>query len=240
MSKKISLIVVSVVVLGLLAACTPLAGRSNAEVTRSVSVNGFGKVTIVPDIAIINVGVRTEAEVITDALEGNTAQANAIARALKDLGIEEKDIQTSNFNIYPNDRWNPMTGEVEGRSFVVENTVNVTVRDLPGLGQVLNVVVDAGANSIYGITFNVEDRSAAIAEARDLAIQDAKAKAGAIADSAGVQLGEIISISVFEGSAYYPYYDGMGGGAALEAAAVPISAGTLTIIMESNLTYAIN
>lgn len=239
MSKKISLIVISIVVLGLLAACQPLAARNSSEVTRSISVNGIGKVTLVPDIAMVNIGVRTEAEVITEALEGNTAQANAISRALQDLGIEEKDIQTSNFNVYPNDRWNPMTGEVEGRYFVVENTVNVTVRDLPSLGQVLNVVVEAGANTIYGISFNVDDRSAAVAEARDLAIQDAKAKAGAIADSAGVQLGEIISISVFEGSAPYPYLDGMRAGAALEAADVPISAGTLTIIMESNLTYAI-
>ena len=239
MSKRISLIVISVVMLGLIAACTPFAGRNSSEVPRSLSVNGIGKVTIVPDIAMVNIGVRTEAEVITDALDGNTAQANAIARALQNLGIEEKDIQTSNFNVYPNDRWNPMTGEVEGRFFVVENTVNVTVRDLPSLGQVLNVVVDAGANSIYGITFSVDDRSAAVAEARDLAIQDAKAKAGAIAQSAGVQLGEIISVSVYEGSAPYPYFERMGGGAALEAAEVPISAGTLTIIMESNLTYAI-
>lgn len=240
MSKKISLIVISIVVLGLLGACTPFAARNSSEITRSLSVNGIGKVTVVPDIAMVNIGVRTEAEAITDALEGNTTQANAISQALQELGIEEKDIQTSNFNIYPNDRWNPMTGEVEGRTFVVENTVNVTVRDLPNLGQVLNIVVDAGANSIYGITFNVEDRSAAIAEARDLAIQDAKAKASAIAASAGVELGEIISISVYEGSVPYPYYQGMGGAAALEAADVPISAGILTVIMESNLTYDIN
>ena len=240
MRKNISLIINSVLVVGILAACSPFAGKASSEVTRSVSVNGIGKVTIVPDIAMVNIGVRTEAEVITAALDGNSAQANAISKALQAMGIDEKDIQTSNFNIYPNDRWNPMTGEIEGQGFVVENTVNVTVRDLSSLGQVLNVVVDAGANSIYGISFDVADRSAAVAEARDLAIQDAQVKASAIADSAGVQLGEIISISVYEGHSYYPYYDSMGGGATLEAASVPISAGTLTITMESHLTYAID
>jgi len=237
MIKKYSLILFSLVAIGLLAACSPTA--PSAESVRSMSVNGIGRVTIVPDIATINIGVRTEAEAVNDALEGNTAQANAIARALQDLGIEEKDIQTSNFNIYPNDRWNPMTGEVEGRYFVVENSVNVTVRDLPSLGQVLNTVVEAGANSIYGITFNVEDRSAAVAEARDLAIADAKAKAGAIAQSAGVELGEIISISVYEGAMPFPYYDVGGAGFAAAEVEVPIAAGALTITMECSLSYAI-
>jgi len=237
MIKKLSLILFSLVAFGLLAACSPSA--VTPENVRSMSVNGIGRVTIVPDIATINIGVRSESEVVTDALDGNTAQANAIARVLKQLGIEDKDIQTSNFNIYPSERYDPMTGQVEGRFFVVENTVNVTVRDLSSLGQVLNAVVEAGANSIYGISFNVDDRSAAVAEARELAIQEAKAKAEVIAEAAGVQLGEIININVYEGSMPVSYYDAKGGAFMAEAAAVPIAAGTLTIIMECNLTYAI-
>jgi uncharacterized protein YggE len=238
MIKKLSLVLFSLVALGLLAACSPSAAAP--ESVRSMSVNGIGRVTIVPDIATINIGVRSESEIVTDALDGNTAQANAITRVLKELGIEEKDIQTSNFNIYPSERYDPMTGQVEGRFFVVENTVNVTVRDLSSLGQVLNAVVEAGANSIYGISFNVDDRSAAVAEARELAIEEAKAKAEVIAESAGVQLGEIINISVYEGSMPTPYYDSKGGGFAAEAAVpVPIAAGTLSIVMECNLTYAI-
>jgi uncharacterized protein YggE len=236
MIKKLSLVLFSLVAFGLLAACSPSA--ATPESVRSMSVNGIGRVTVVPDIATINVGVRTEADVVTDALDGNTAQANAIARVLKQMGIEDKDIQTSNFNIYPSERYDPMTGQVEGRYFVVENTVNVTVRDLSSLGQVLNAVVEAGANSIYGITFNVDDRSAAVAEARELAIQDAKSKAEDIAAAAGVQLDEIISIGVYESSTPISYYDAKGG-MAEAAAPVPIAAGTLTIIMECNLTYAI-
>lgn len=239
MIKKISLLVVSLMVFGLLAACSPSTVPASPENVRSMSVNGIGRVTVVPDIATINIGVRMEADVVTDALEGNTARANAISRVLQNMGIEEKDIQTSNFNIYPSERYDPMTGQVEGRYFVVENTVNVTVRDLSSLGEVLNAVVEAGANSIYGISFNVEDRSAAVAEARELAIQDAKAKAEAIAASAGVQLGEIISISVYEGGMPITYFDAKGGAFAAEAE-VPIAAGSLVISMECSLTYAIN
>lgn len=237
MNKKLSLIFVSVVVLGLLAACSPTAAPTNPENVRSMSVSGIGRVTLVPDMATINIGVRSEAEQVTDALENNTAQANEISRVLQDLGVAEEDIQTSNFNVYPAERYNPMTGQVEGRYFVVENTVNVTVRDLSSLGEVLSAVVDAGANNIYGINFNVEDREAAIAEARKLAIEDAQAKAEAIAADAGVELGDLINIQVSSGSTPITYYDAKGG--AQSEAAVPIAAGTLSISMESNLTYEI-
>jgi hypothetical protein len=233
MNKKFSLIMISMIVIGLLAACSPAA----PEKERTMAVSGTGRVTVVPDIAAINIGVRSEAEAVTDALDTNTAQANRISRALQELGIEEDDIQTSNFNVYPSDRYNPMTGQVEGRYFVVENTVNVTVRDLTSLGAVLTAVVEAGANNIYGINFNVEDREAAVAEARKLAIEDAKAKAQAIAEESGVELGEIISISVYSGYTPTIYYDAKGG--AYSEAAVPIAAGTLSITMEASLTYSI-
>lgn len=237
MKKKFSLIIVSVIIFGLLAACSPTAAVSNPENERSMTVNGTGRVTVVPDIASINIGVRSEAEQVTEALDSNTAQANAISQALQELGVAEDDIQTSNFNVYPSDRYDPMTGQVEGRYFVVENTVNVTVRDLSNLGEVLTAVVEAGANNIYGINFNVEDRDAAIAEARQLAIEDAKAKAEAIAEESGVELGEILNISVYSGSTPTIYYDAKGG--AYSEAAVPIAAGTLSITMEATLKYSI-
>lgn len=237
MNKKISLVFVSLIVFGLLAACSPSAAPSTQENVRSMNVSGTGRVFVVPDVATINIGVRTEANEVADALEGNTKQANAISKALQDLGVANEDIQTSNFNVYPSDRYNPMTGEVEGRYFVVENTVNVKVRDLSSLGEVLSTVVDAGANNIYGINFSIEDRDAAVAEARDLAIADAKAKAEAIAEAAGVELGDLININVYEGSTPVTYYDGKGG--AYAESAVPIAAGTLTITIEANLTYGL-
>lgn len=238
MKKKYGLIIVSLLVFGLLAACAPFSKSSCGGNGRLMTVNGTGRVTIVPDIATVNIGVRTEADNVTEALDGNTAQANAIADALKATGVEEKDIQTSNFNVYPSDRYNPMTGEIEGQYFVVENMVNVTVRDLASLGEVLSKVVEAGANNIYGINFNVEDREAAVAEARRLAIEDAKAKAELIAGDAGVELGELTNINVYEGSVPYTYFDAKGGAFA-EAAEVPVAAGTLTITMECSLTYGI-
>lgn len=237
MNKKLSLIIVSLMVFGLLAACSPTAAPTLPENVRTMNVSGTGRVSIVPDIARINIGVRTEADAVSDALESNTRQANAIAEVLKELGIAEEDIQTSNFNVYPSERYDPMTGQVQGRYFVVENSVNVTVRDLSSLSEALSAVVEAGANNIYGISFDVEDREAAIAEARQLAIADAQAKAQAIAADAGVELGDVISINVYSGSAPITYFDAKGG--AYAESSVPIAAGTLSIVMDCSMTYEI-
>ncbi len=235
MNKKILTLLLSILTLGVLAASLSYILRPQNP--GSISVDGMGQVTVVPDRATINIGVHTEADDISEGLNQNTAQANAITAALTKMGIEKKDIQTSNFNVWPNDRYDPITGQVTGRYFAIDNTVNVTVRDLAILGEALNAVVKAGANSIYGITFDVNDRSTAIAEARDLAIKDAQTKAKKIADSSGVSLGKLINVSVYEGYMPTPYgtFDGM----SVEAATVPIAAGTLNITMQASLTFAI-
>ena len=238
MYKKLSLVFIGILMLGLLAACTPGAAPAGSESMRTMNITGTGRVTIVPDMATINIGVRTEADAVADALEGNTSQANAIAEVLQEMGVAEEDIQTSNFNVYPSERYDPMTGQVEGSFFVVENTINVTVRDLPQLGEALSAVVEAGANNIYGINFSVEDREAAVSEARQLAIEDAQAKAQAIADESGVELGDLTNISVSSNDMPVTYFDAKGG--AYAEAAVPIAAGTLAIVMQAYLTYEIH
>lgn len=239
MQKKLTLILVGLMVVGLLAACSPGASPSVKDVpNRTMTVSGTGEVSLVPDIASINIGVHTEADQVSDALSNNTAQANAIAEVLQTLGVEEKDVQTSNFNVYPSNRYDPMTGQVTGTYFAVDNTVTVIVRDLSKLGEVLSAVVNAGANNINGISFDVEDRDAAVAQARELAIQNAKDKAQVIADAAGVELGDLININVYGGNNYVTYYDAKGG--AYADSSVPVSAGSLTITMECNLIYEIN
>ncbi|MGI6740780.1 MAG: SIMPL domain-containing protein [Brevefilum sp.] len=237
MKNKKYLIIAGLLMIGLLSACVVPTATTESGATRSMNVSGTGRVSVVPDIATVSVGVRTEADEVSAALAGNTESANAIASALEDLGVAREDIQTSNFNVYPSDRYDPMTGEITGRYFAVENTVMVIVRDLPSLGDVLSTVVGVGANSIYGISFDVADREAAVAEARQLAIQDAKEKAEKIAADAGVTLGDLINITVTSGSLPITYYDSMGG--AYAESSVPIAAGTLSIIMECNLTFEI-
>jgi uncharacterized protein YggE len=222
-------------------ACDTLRTGASAASTpppRTITVAGSGKSFLAPDIATISIGVRTENADAAQAVSDSNTKAQTIADALQEMGIEEKDIQTSSFNIYPNQQYDE-TGSPVSTTFVVENTVSVTVRDLTKLGELLGASVEAGANQVYGIQFDVEDREEALAEARQLAVEDARARAEALAAAAGVTLGEMQSISEM-GSIPVPFFEGKGGGAPeAPAAEVPISPGQLTLTVEVSVVFAI-
>lgn len=203
---------------------------------RTISVNGTGQVTLSPDVAYVYIGVRSQSENVSEALSENNEKAQAISAALTGLGIDAKDIQTSGFNVYPQEQYSP-EGQVTSRLYNVENTVYVTVRNLQGLGNLLDVVVRTGANSINGITFDVLDKSSALSEARRLAIESARSQAEEIAQAAGVTLGEVQNLNVYSSSPVVPM-DGRGG-MAMDAAQVPISAGQMILRVEVNAVYVI-
>jgi len=153
--------------------------------------------------------------------------------------VEDKDLRTTNFSIWPSQQYSP-EGTVTGTVYMVDNTVYVTVRNLDGLGDLLDDTIAAGANSINSIQFDVADKSAAVKEARAKAVEDAKKQAQELADAAGVNLGDIQSISFYDNSPY-PVFEGKGGGGGGAAAqsAVAIQPGQLTISVTVNLTYDI-
>lgn len=223
-----------------LAACSagaPAASGSNQPQPRTISVQGSGKVTLAPDVAYVFVGVESRSDNVGDALNANNAKAQAISATLKELGIEDKDIQTSGFNIFPNQQYDP-EGKLVKTEYVVNNTVNVTVRDLTLLGKLLDAVVRSGANSINGITFDIFDKQAAVAQARSLAIADAKAQAEAIAKDAGVTLGNVMSVSVYS-SGGQPVYDAKGGVGAVMNSQVPVSAGSIILSVDASMSFEI-
>ncbi|MCX8025973.1 MAG: SIMPL domain-containing protein, partial [Thermanaerothrix sp.] len=203
MKKPLLFVLLALAMVGLLAGCIQVQPAPPAESPRTLNVSGNGKVYVVPDMAYVYVGVRTEAEDVTSALSANNQQAQAIVNLLKERGVAEKDIQTSAFNVYPTQEYGP-NGEVIRTKYVVENTVFITVRDLSQLGSLLDAVVRAGANNIYGISFDVADRAKAEAEARRLAVEDAKARAQELAEAAGVTLGEVQNVSVYSSASPIP------------------------------------
>lgn len=236
---KRSFVVVLVVALSalVLSACAPQVVNPNAPIPM-VNASGHGQVYLTPDVAYINIGVRSQAEKVADALKQNNSQATGVSSSLKELGVEDKDIQTSAFNVYPQQEYGPQ-GEVTRTVYVVENTVYVTVRDLSKLGQMLDAVVQNGANTINGISFDVLDKAKAEDEARRMAVEDARKQAQSMADAAGITLGKLISLNVYAGSTV-PVYGGKGGAMKADAAAaVPVAAGQLVITMEANLSYEI-
>lgn len=221
-----------------LSACGPaVVGQGSQPVTRNLTVNGVGTTNLTPDIAYIYIGVHSEGATASEVVAANKTQTNAVLDALKKAGVEDKDLRTTNFSIWPSQQYSP-EGTVTGTIYMVDNTVYVTVRNLDGLGDLLDDTISAGANSINSIQFDVADKSAAVKEARAKAVEDAKKQAQELADAAGVNLGDIQNISFYDNSPA-PVFDGKGGGGGAMAAqnSVAIQPGQLTISVTVNLTY---
>jgi hypothetical protein len=242
-TKLISLFIVAVLGLFTLSACGTPAAPGNQNVTQqshTISVTGSGIAFGSPDIAVATIGVHTQSENPSAAVSENTDKMNAVIAALKELGIEEKDIQTSNFSIYAQQNYEPTTGKPTTITYMADNSVTVKIRDLSKVGEALGQAVDAGANTIHGVNFTVSDQSKLEAEARDKAMADAKARAEQLARAAGVALGEPMTISEYSAVQPIPYpadvkslAEGVGG------APVPVSTGQIQVSLQVSVTYVI-
>ncbi len=227
-------------VLFLLVACTPgvVSVPGNNNVTqRQIAVDGEGQVFVAPDIAYINIGIHSEADTVSAAIQQNNTQAQAIKTTLTDNGVAENDIQTSTFNLSMQTETNPQGG-ITRTFFSVDNSVFVTVRNLDGIGDLLNAVVTSGANNINGITFDKQDKSAAQSDARSLAVKSAKDQAEELASLAGVKLGEILSISTSSSTPLQP----TGSKTVLAAPAastVPVTRGQIQVNRTVTIVYAL-
>ncbi|MBK7316730.1 SIMPL domain-containing protein [Candidatus Villigracilis affinis] len=224
----------------ILSACGPTTINQEAPApARTLNVNGLGQVNLTPDIAYIYIGVHTEGATASEAVEANKGQTSSLISSIKKSGVDEKDIRTTNFSIWPSQQYGP-DGTISGTVYMVDNTVYITVRELDGLGDLLDSAISAGANTINSIQFDVADKAQALKDARTKAVADAQAQAQELAEAAGVSLGEIQTINFYENSAYPVDMGKGGGGVAYDAAsAVPIQPGQLTVSVNVNLTYSI-
>ena len=240
---RIKFLLVSAILIAAVAlsACGATTVTSNlAPAQRTLSVTGTGLVYLAPDVAYINVGVHTEEPTASEAVSMNNDQTQQVVKALENSGVDAKDIRTTNFSIYPNTQYDQQTGKPGTTTYVVDNTVYVTIHQLDKLGDLLDATVQAGANSINNIQFDVFDKSSAIKQARDQAVKDAQTQAQELASSAGVTLGNVQTIS-FTNNIPQPVTDvfGKGGGLAAAPASVPINTGQLTLTVTVDMTYEI-
>jgi uncharacterized protein YggE len=244
-NKTLTYLIPVLILVSLLAGACTTVPNANAQPTaeagnlRTIAVTGTGEIILVPDMAYINIGVHTEAEDVSSAVANNNRQANDIIEAIAKLGIEEKDIQTSNFNVYTMNNYDNM-GNATGTSFSVDNTLYIIVRDLPKLSEILDAALVAGANQIFGINFDIADRQAALDRARDLAIEDAQNKAQAVATTIGATLGKIQSVYIVNNSYVQSAAGYQGGMGAADSAvpSVPISAGQIVVNASADLVFA--
>lgn len=217
-------------------------GQSQTPVTpalvESVSVTGTGKVTMVPDRFTFQVGVQTMAATVDDAVAENNRRVAAVIAALKKAGAPDKDIQTSGFNIWPQQDYQ------EGRmpritGYQVSNNITVRSEKVADAGKLLGIAIAAGVNTSSGLQFEVSDPTRGRERGLRSAFDDAKAKASLLAQAAGRTLGRAIVIN--EGVQNIPPQPMMRQAMAMEArvasANVPVEAGTEELSFTVSVTF---
>jgi len=218
----------------LLGACV---GSSNQPEQRTIVVTGTGTTRVNPDIAIVNLGVQTQGVDVGAAVQENNRRARAVASTLSEHGIAAEDIRTVNFYVSSQPMYDP-TGMPTGETtYTVDNTIVFTLREPDVLGEILQLALRVGSNSVQGVSFGVADPSVPMDEARQLAIADGRDQAEQLAAAAGASLGKVLSIS--EGGYAAPiYYEapafGKGGGGG-----VPVESGALEYQAYITLTYVL-
>jgi uncharacterized protein len=239
MKTKIILVIVIIALGGLLSACGP----SNITVQpqppqRTITVTGTGKVTLTPDIAYISIGVNTQNASAKEAVAENNTHSQAVVKTIKGFGIADKDIQTTNFSIYPQQQYDS-TGKQTGIIYVVNNTVYVTIRDLSKLGNLLDSTVSSGANNIDSIQFDVADKTAVLSQARLAAVADAKKQADELTKATNVGLGVVQSISYYDSTAPITVQYAKADMAVQAPASVPVQAGSMQISTTVTIVYGL-
>ena len=195
------------------AVATAQSQTDTDQTLRTISATGTGRVKAAPDVADISLGVTKQGKEASEASAKAAEAMDGVVKALLGMGIDEKDIQTTSLNLDPRYDYNDEPATIEG--WEANNMVQVTIRDIESVGTVVDSATAAGANSINGASFRVEDPTEAEAAARSAAVADAQAKADQLAADAGVEIIGIVTITESGGQQPQPLYmDGemaMGG-----------------------------
>ncbi|GJL91997.1 SIMPL domain-containing protein [Hyphococcus sp.] len=220
--------------------CTAPAANAagDAESPRTISVTGEGRASAAPDMAVISIGVQSEAPTAAAALRQNSADMSATIKKLKELGVADRDIQTSGLSVNPRYNYEQNRSKPEVIGFTASNSVSVKLRNLDSAGSIIDQAVQSGANSLGGVSFDFSEPKPLYDEARKAAVADAKAKAALLTEAAGVRLGKLLYIQ--EGYAAAPQPKMYAARMEMaDASSVPMQAGESTVSMSVSLVYEI-
>lgn len=203
----------------------------------TLSVDGIGRVKVTPDVADIMLGVRIQRDRAADAAREAATTMDAVITALREAGIAENDIQTVTLALNPVYDYNRTPALITG--YEAANIVAIVARDLAATGDLIDAAIAAGATSIDGISFRLEDTTAVEEQARVAAVAAARAKADTLAGAAGVEIVGVLAISESYGSMPTPIYYGARAEAAMDMAMTPVLAGTVEIAITVMIQYEI-
>jgi uncharacterized protein YggE len=200
---------------------------------QTISTTGSGRVSAAPDVAVVTLGVQTQAEEASVALSDNNERMQSLIDTLAEAGVAEEDIQTRSIRLWPRYENAAPEEQPEVAAYTASNTVEVRVRDLDGLGELLDSAVMAGGNRTQGVGFEVSDPTLVLLDARQAAWTDAQQKAAHLAELAGVLLGEVVSMTETSQTPGPVVQEGIGGA----AGAVPVQPGSQTLEVTVQVTW---
>ncbi len=185
------------------------------QMAPSISVTASGQAVLVTDLATVDLGVTTNGATADVAQDANTQKVNTLLAKLKEFGIAERDLQTTNYSIYPQYNYDASPAVIA--SFDATQTITVRIRNKDMVGTILAAAGDLGATNVGNVRYEADDSSVAESAARAEAIDKAHLQAAEIARSLGVQLGDVVAYSESFGSVPQPYqyasdFGGRGGG----------------------------
>lgn len=212
---------------------------ASAENPRSISVNGSGSASAAPDMATIQLGVESRSPSASTAAQDNTAKMNNVIAKIKGLGIEDKDIQTVDYRIYIQEKYDVNGRPTGEREYVVTNQVRVKVRNLELVGTLLEQAITADVNSVGGITFGIEDTAALEKQAREKAIANAKERAQQLATGLGITVGAPLQVSEYTSGTPVARNTVAMEKVALDSAAPTIAGGELEITVNVSVSFGI-
>lgn len=208
------------------------------SVGRRLQVTGTAVISASPDIAYITLGVETQDPSAEKAAQDNANIMAAVLSAMEDLGLSKREVTTSGYNIWGSTQiLNRGTQDEQTvTTYWVQNRINITTKNLEQVGEIIDRAVKAGANQVYGINFDVQDKQDMQIEALKLAVKQGIAKAEVMAEAAGVSLGELVYMTES-----YSTYAPMTGYMALRAdaeAATPINPDDVEVRATVELEFA--
>lgn len=209
------------------------------EFKRTVSVTGEVTKKIQPDLAVLSVAVKTEADNAARAANWNAELTDEVIKALIKAGVKDEDISTQNYSLQENRRWVEKEYVVDG--YVVTNTITFTTTSLDDIGKMIDAAVNAGANVIYSPTFTVKDQQALKLKLLEEAMQNAKTKAATLVNSVDASLGPVITIAEqsINGNWYYGDMVKAAEGAVAAYAETRIMPGEVQLTARVHVVFAI-
>jgi len=214
---------------------------NTATTTNTVSFSGEGKVVAKPDIAKISLSIVTDALTSKTAQDENSKKSKTVTDYLKKQNIDDKDIKTTGYNIYPQYKYPQYGGQPTITGYQVNQSMEIRIRDLDKVSNILDGIVASGTNQVSQLSFEIDNPDALKSEARAKAIADAKSKANELKSQVGISLGKIINFSENTSGYPVPIYmkaelDGRGG---MGGGGPSVPAGENEITVSVTITYQI-